>query len=103
MPSNKIMHMTAMGAALISGIALLGWWTDHAVLAAYLPGIANMSFNTASCFMLVALACSMPDKSVQTSASIRLGVGLFVGLVAVLSLLQDSASTTCCLIHTATA
>ncbi len=81
--------MPAIGAALISGIALLGWWTDHGALAAYLPGIANMTFNTALCFMLVALACCIPDKGAQAPASIRLGVGLLVGLFAVLSLLQD--------------
>jgi PAS domain S-box-containing protein len=81
--------IAATGAALISGIALLGWWTDHAALVTYVPGIANMTFNTALCFMLVALVCCLPDKGAQRSASIRLGVGLLVGLLAVLTQLQD--------------
>ena len=89
MPLTKAIHMLAMGTVLISGIALIGWWTDHAALAVYLPGIANMTFNTALCFMLVALACCMPDKNVQTTASLRLGVGLLIGLFAVLTRLQD--------------
>ena len=89
MSLTKTTLMPAMGAALISSIALLGWWTDHAALAAYLPGIANMTFNTALCFMLVALACCMPDRGVKASASIQLGVGLAVSLFGALSLLQD--------------
>lgn len=88
MSLNKVRYMTAMSAILISGTALLGWWTDHAALVAYLPGIANMTFNTALCFMLVALTCITPERGEQTSAAIRLSVGLFVGLFAVLSQLQ---------------
>jgi PAS domain S-box-containing protein len=86
---NNLKQIVAISAVMISGTALLGWWTDHAALTAYLPGIASMTFNTALCFMLVALVCSMPDRGVQTSASIRLGVGVLVALVAVLSLSQD--------------
>jgi len=82
--------MPAVGVILISGTALLGWWTDHAALAAYLPGIANMTFNTALCFMLAALACCISSKKgIQSSASIRLGVGLFIGLFAIVTRLQD--------------
>jgi len=83
------MRMPAMGAALISSIALLGWGTDHVALAAYLPGIDNMTFNTALCFMLAALSCCLPDRGVLTAAPIRLGVGLFVALLAVLTQLQN--------------
>jgi len=86
---NNLKQIAAISAVIISGTALLGWWTDHAVLAAYLPGIASMTFNTALCFMLVALACSVTDRGVQTSASIRLGIGVLVSLVATLSLSQD--------------
>ncbi len=86
---TKVIYMAAISVALISGVALLGWWTDHAMLATYLPGIANMAFNTALCFMLVALVCSILDKGTPTFFSIRFGTGLFVGLFALLSLLQD--------------
>ncbi|MDQ6958935.1 MAG: PAS domain S-box protein [Mariprofundaceae bacterium] len=86
---NKLKQITAISTVMISSAALLGWWTDHTVLAIYLPGISNMTFNTALCFMLVALACSMPDRDVQPFVSIRFGVGVLVGLVAVLSLSQD--------------
>ncbi len=67
---------------LISGIALLGWWIDHAALAAWLPAIADMTFNTALCFMFVATACLM-------SGSRSVGIGIGIGIFALLSLLQD--------------
>ncbi len=79
--------------ALISGIALLGWWTDHAALAAWLPSIADMTFNTALSFLLIALACGInglhrlwPSLHIQT---IHTGAAIGVGLLASISLSQD--------------
>jgi len=71
---------------LISTIAILGWWINHAMLATWLPAIANMTFNTALLFLLVALACGMRKRPGST---IRTGAGMLVGLFALLSLSQD--------------
>jgi len=86
----NIKNASAATVALISSIALLGWWTNHAVLAAWLPGIADMTFNTALCFVLVALACCVPDSRLKICRSIQVGAGAVVGIIAALSLAQDS-------------
>ncbi|MDX8395491.1 MAG: hypothetical protein R8K22_03655, partial [Mariprofundaceae bacterium] len=83
---NKLANISAMMVVMISGIALVGWWTDHATLAAWLPGISNMTFNTALCFMLVGVACCVPSDRMPACDSIRLGVGIGVAVFAVLSL-----------------
>jgi len=82
----NIKNASAATVGLISSIALLGWWTNHAVLAAWLPGIADMTFNTALCFVLVALACCVPDSRLQICRSIQVGAGVIVGIFATLSL-----------------
>ncbi len=86
---GKIANISAVIVLLISMAALLGWWSDHAVLAAWLPGIADMTFNTALCFVLVALACLPLSRKEAVCRSFRKSTGLFVGLFATLSLLQD--------------
>jgi len=86
---RNIKNASAATVALISSIALLGWWTDHAALSAWLPGFADMTFNTALCLMLVALACYVPDNRLQTYRSTQMGAGAVVGIFAALSLAQD--------------
>jgi len=74
--------MLIISVMLISGVALLGWWTDHAALAAWIPAIADMTFNTALCFMLVAIACLM-------SGSRSIAIAIAIAIFALLSLIQD--------------
>ncbi len=81
--------MIATAVALISTTALIGWWTGHAALAAWLPGIVDMSFNTALGLMLVAMACCVPTGRAKTCRTIRLSVAVLVGLFATLSLTED--------------
>ncbi|MFQ5518436.1 MAG: PAS domain S-box protein [Mariprofundus sp.] len=97
MPISKtesLIYTGSLAAIFISGIALIGWWTDHATLVAYLPGIGDMTFNTALCFMLVALACFLSrkdsSKTDRIKYRIKLTAGATVGLFALLSLLQDA-------------
>jgi len=96
MPSNLKM-ISAASVALISTVAFLGWWIDHAALAAALPAIANMTFNTALSFLLLAAVCSMHGGvnkktgflSARSIPSIRKSLTFGVGLLALLSLSQD--------------
>jgi len=97
-------EISAVMAGLISSIALLGWWIDHAALASWLPGIANMTFNTAISFLLMAIACCMPDglkqndpmpqnktlsKQRSSCNTSRIWLAGAVALLAGLSLTQD--------------
>ncbi|MDX8413562.1 MAG: PAS domain S-box protein [Mariprofundales bacterium] len=77
--------------ACISVIALLGWWIDHQMLSRWIPGIANMTFNTAFCFLLLAIACMMARRDDRALFSI--GFPLAVMLFAVLSLMEDLFAT----------
>jgi len=83
---------------LIAAIALLGWWINHAALAAWLPAIANMTFNTACSFFLLGLACqiSITAQNHRLSASAhrqsnRAGIiiAAAIGGIAAMSLMQD--------------
>jgi len=85
----NIKHISAVTVALISISALLGWYFNHPALAAWLPAIANMTFNTALCFLLMALACCVNDIGPLSQDSIRVGAGIAVGAFAILSLSQD--------------
>jgi len=99
MPSH-INFMSTISVALISLMALAGWWTDHATLATWLPMIADMTFNTALCFLLMALACGIMSGGLISSHAankddhslariIPSGAAIGVGLFALLSLSQD--------------
>jgi len=85
----NIKATSAITAALISSIALLGWWVDHAALAVWLPGIANMTFNTALSFLLLAIACCIPNGLAPSCRTSRVGLACLVALLAALSLSQD--------------
>ncbi|MDQ6992520.1 MAG: PAS domain S-box protein [Mariprofundus sp.] len=80
MNDERLKNAASSGVLLISATVLLGWWLDHATLAAWLPGVADMTFNTALCFLLMAMACLRPGL-----AAICMGVAIF----ALLSLAQD--------------
>ncbi|MDX8397970.1 MAG: PAS domain S-box protein, partial [Mariprofundaceae bacterium] len=84
--SKLIQQLSSMAIIIIASIAILGWLIDHATLAIWLPGIANMTFNTALCFIFIALACLQPNS--RWSLAMMLGIGGFAGL----SLLQDMLS-----------
>jgi len=72
---------------LISVVALLGWLLGHDVLAAWLPAIANMTFNTALSFLLIAVACAVLERGHRRLLAVWFSVA--VGLFAALSLAQD--------------
>jgi len=74
--------------ACISGVALAGWWIDHHMLSQWIPAIANMTFNTAFCFLLLATTCMMAHKNDRALFSI--GFPLAVMLFATLSLIEDA-------------
>jgi len=85
----SINHLCTAIIVLISSTALLGWWTDHATLADWLPAIADMTFNTALSFLLIALACFTNGMRFLPAKGIQTGIVVAVGLLALLSLLQD--------------
>jgi len=78
-----------MVVALISSAALVGWVVDHAALAALLPEIANMTFNTALCFTLLTLVFWQLSRDYAVLRTPGKILALFVALLATLSLLQD--------------
>lgn len=82
----------SMVAAFISSVALVGWLTDHAALAALLPDIANMTFNTALCFTLLTLVFWQLNRDYAALRTPGKIIILFVALLAMLSLLQDMFS-----------
>ncbi|MDX8406731.1 MAG: hypothetical protein R8K50_11355, partial [Mariprofundus sp.] len=84
----NIKNTCTASVILISSTALLGWWTDHAALAVWLPGIANMTFNTALSFLLMAMACSVPATQ-SSCRSIRTIVAGAVAVLAALALFQN--------------
>lgn len=69
---------------LVGLVSLLGWMFDHAALAAMVPAFAEMTFNTAFCFVLLGLAFLLP----VSWRSIRLGCAAIAGLFATLMLAQ---------------
>lgn len=83
---NKVI----MAVGSISGIASIGWLIDHAALVTLLPpDIANMTFNTALCFVLLAVVCLRLNRDHSTFCLPCKLLTLFVALIAALSLLQD--------------
>ena len=84
---HRFANISVLAVMLISAVSLLGWWIDHAALASWLPGIADMTFNTAICFMLVSIAC-LPAAHRYLDELFRMGICGFVALFAGLSLLQ---------------
>ncbi|RMH52089.1 MAG: hypothetical protein D6682_02805, partial [Zetaproteobacteria bacterium] len=88
---------TALGPAasflvvLIALLALGGWAVDHAALAAAFPPIADMTFNTALAFLLLATALLLPAGRAEGEARRRLRMLLAaaVALFAALSLIED--------------
>ncbi len=75
---------------LIASVALAGWWSDHAALASRLPAIADMTFNTAICFLFLAVSVLLPVRRGGAFChAARSTLVLFVGLFAAISLLQD--------------
>ncbi|MDQ6963923.1 MAG: hypothetical protein Q9M13_03260 [Mariprofundales bacterium] len=71
----------------IALLSLMGWLVDHAALAAWLPGIAAMTFNTALCFLLLALSLLMVARE-RYRVMVQL-LALSVALFAALSLTED--------------
>jgi len=78
-----------MIVVFMSAIVLIGWLTDHAVLAVLLPSIANMTFNTALCFVLLAVVIFQLNRNEGAASSLCRFLSAFVVLVAILPLLQD--------------
>ena len=78
-----------ISVGLISGIALIGWLIDHAALAALLPDIANMTFNTALCFVLLAVASLLLNRNRGVLCFPCKFLTLLVVFIAGMSLLQD--------------
>jgi len=75
---------------IVSLVALFGWEADHNTLAAWLPAIANMTFNTALCFLLIAVACGVLEQGGDRLLAIWFSV--FVGAFALLSMAEDGFS-----------
>jgi len=87
-------NIPVAGVVLLGMAAILGWWTDHAALAAVLPGIADMTFNTALGLILLSIACCLPacleSKGYFTTCGQWLSATTgFIILFASLSLIQD--------------
>ncbi len=71
----------------ISAVALLGWVTgNHDPLARLLPPIANMTFNTALCFLLLASGCVALARAERRPWARWFAIA--VGLFALLSLVE---------------
>ncbi len=87
--TKAISDKAPIATGLISGASLIGWWTDHTALSNLLPGIADMTFNTALCFMLLTLGYFL-SRGVRSAGNVlALFVSLLIALFATLSLLQD--------------
>jgi len=85
-------HCSTISASLVVAISLLamvGWWMGHATLASLLPAIADMTFNTAFSFFLLATVCLLPVKQLTANYNVRVIIASTVGLFATFSLLQD--------------
>ncbi len=93
---NSLQKFTAAlliaAVLLIALTALGGWFTDHARLAAVLPGIHRMTFNTALGFLLMGGVCLLPLILRRPMREAQRFIGGVVFLVAGASLLQDLAS-----------
>ena len=72
-------------AVLLGCVALLGWMTGHAALAELLPGIDEMTFNTALGLVLMGVAILIPKGRAQ---HLRYGLAGTACLAALLTLLQ---------------
>ncbi|MDQ6961532.1 MAG: response regulator [Mariprofundaceae bacterium] len=83
-------RVTSILVMLISLTSLLGWWIDHQSLANFLPSIANMTFNTALCFLLLAIALysSRYHRTIKWW-KYRLITALCISIYALLTLSQD--------------
>ncbi len=87
--TKDFVNKVVMIVVLISAIVLIGWLTDHAALAVLLPSIANITFNTALCFILLAVVIFRLNRNEATAFSLCRFLSAFVALVAMLPLLQD--------------
>jgi len=85
---NKLSPIAPLGVIIIAAIALIGWLTNHAALATHLPAIANMTFNTAFCFLMLGTACALPN-TLTVAQPILFIIGLLIACIAGLSLMQD--------------
>jgi len=85
---NKRGVTFALAPLLIGVVSLMGWWIDHAALAAAIPGYAGMTFNTALCFTLLGVALLLPGNRAW-SHHLHLGLASFIILYAAASLLQN--------------
>ncbi|MDX8407901.1 MAG: PAS domain S-box protein [Mariprofundaceae bacterium] len=83
---------------LIAVVALAGWWINHAALAAWLPAIDNMTFNTACSFFLLGLACQISitaqnhrqrDSAHRQSNRASVMIAAAIAGIAAMSLIQD--------------
>ena len=81
---SKLAIAGSLAAVFIGCLALFGWMTDHAALAKALPGIDEMTFNTALCLLLLGISILAP-RGMQ---SLRFGLAGLAGLLALLTLLQ---------------
>ncbi len=73
----------------VAGMSMLGWLLDIEILRVVLSGLASMKFNTALCFILLALAGMLSRTSSNSTSPFiyRLCV-LAVALISALTLLQ---------------
>ena len=75
---------------VISGTSLLGWIIDHDVLAVAMPHMANMTFNTAVCFLLLAVAIHPTwIRRTAQKQTLIIGISFFVGVFSCITLAQD--------------
>ncbi|MES0371623.1 MAG: diguanylate cyclase [Mariprofundaceae bacterium] len=77
---------------VIGSVAFIGWLTDHAALATFLPGIHRMSFNTSSCFLMIALALILPSLIGGKASKVQVALGTIVATLGLLVLLEDLAN-----------
>ncbi len=90
---SNMRNWTRLNSVLVFGISLLaiiGWFTGNQTLTQINSHWASMKFNTALCFALEAIAVWIGTFSFPTSRKIRIGVGFFVFLVALLTLAETA-------------
>ncbi|MDP0497484.1 MAG: PAS domain S-box protein [Verrucomicrobiota bacterium JB024] len=68
-------------SVVVSGVVLIGWFTDVAVVKSVGPGLATMKFNTALCFVLSALALlTIARKRWPEAGMVLAGLSLVIAL-----------------------
>ena len=94
MEALRLISRTGIAAVLfISTLVFYGWFTEQCFYVRLLPEVAPTQFNTALCFMIIALACAQLKSSIPDWSRWATYLSATVLLFSGITLMQDILMT----------